>query len=414
MSENISSHSLAENGGHPARQANLDLLRCVAMMMVIVLHYLGKGNLLADPKSPTIYPAEWLPWLLECFCCVAVNVYMFISGYFLCTSSFRPGRLIRLWLQVWLYSVIFGLIGALTGVMAQTEFDTHFILTLLFPISMKHYWFMTAYIFLYILLPFIGSAVRKMTKRQMQIAVLLLLFVFCLQKSVLPVRLETDSLGYDCLWYLSVFTAAAYVRRFGIPLMEKKAAGIVLYTVCSLLVLAEMAGLRQIYLRTGMLEGILKVSLEYNHILLFLAAVGLFAAFQRIKLTGRPARFVCKIAPYTLGVYLLHENLGLRYTWQNWFGADKLLTQVPASAAADGIASDMGVRMGLAAGDTGRFLLYTLAAVVCVFTAGILTDMLRAFLTRGLDRALGVLPMYRRLKGFVQGLDEHFREKEPA
>ena len=120
MSENISSHSLAENGGHPARQANLELLRCVAMMMVIVLHYLGKGNLLADPKSPTIYPAEWLPWLLECFCCVAVNVYMFISGYFLCTSSFRPGRLIRLWLQVWLYSVIFGLIGALTGVMAHT------------------------------------------------------------------------------------------------------------------------------------------------------------------------------------------------------------------------------------------------------------------------------------------------------
>lgn len=27
----------------PARMANLELLRCVAMMMVIVLHYLGKG-----------------------------------------------------------------------------------------------------------------------------------------------------------------------------------------------------------------------------------------------------------------------------------------------------------------------------------------------------------------------------------
>ena len=30
------------------RMPNLDLLRCVAMMMVVVLHYLGKGNLLPD------------------------------------------------------------------------------------------------------------------------------------------------------------------------------------------------------------------------------------------------------------------------------------------------------------------------------------------------------------------------------
>ena len=30
------------------RMANLELLRCVAMMMVVVLHYLGKGGLLPD------------------------------------------------------------------------------------------------------------------------------------------------------------------------------------------------------------------------------------------------------------------------------------------------------------------------------------------------------------------------------
>ena len=29
------------------RMANLELLRCVAMMMVVIMHYLGKGNLLA-------------------------------------------------------------------------------------------------------------------------------------------------------------------------------------------------------------------------------------------------------------------------------------------------------------------------------------------------------------------------------
>ena len=34
------------------RMANLEVLRCVAMMMVVVLHYLGKGGLLPDLTAP--------------------------------------------------------------------------------------------------------------------------------------------------------------------------------------------------------------------------------------------------------------------------------------------------------------------------------------------------------------------------
>ena len=83
------------------RMANLELLRCVAMMMVVVLHYLGKGNLLADLTDPHLTGAELAAWFLECFCIVAVNVYMFISGFFLCASSFKVSRLVQLWLQVW-------------------------------------------------------------------------------------------------------------------------------------------------------------------------------------------------------------------------------------------------------------------------------------------------------------------------
>ena len=77
------------SGGGPAgpkRMANLELLRCAAMMMVVVLHYLGKGGLLADLTKEHLSGAELTAWLLECFCAVAVNVYMILSGYFLCMS----------------------------------------------------------------------------------------------------------------------------------------------------------------------------------------------------------------------------------------------------------------------------------------------------------------------------------------
>lgn len=402
MSENIAV-SQSKTLNPTARQANLELLRCVAMMMVIVLHYLGKGNLLVSLEEPRLYPAEFIAWLLESFCIVAVNVYMFISGYFLCTSCFKPSRLFKLWLQVCMYSLVFGLIGAFTGIIEEIAVDTHFFLTLIFPVSMGHYWFMTAYIILYMLLPLLGMAVKKMRKRQLQITVFLLLFAFSLTKSVLPVRLDMDVRGYDCLWYICVFVVAAYVRRFGVSFLEKRGSGLALYLGCCMLIFCETMILREMYLRTGSLSLMLTVCMDYNHILPLLAAVGLFGAFCRLKISGRFAAFVCRISPYTLGVYLLHENLGLRYTWPNWLGADRLLEIMPFQP-------DISAAERLGLGDSlVRLLLFTLGAAVCVFVVGILTDMLRDLLMRGLDRGLNALSPYRRLRGWVLGLDRIFR-----
>ncbi len=365
------------------RMANLELLRCVAMMMVVVLHYLGKSQLLPELTGESLGAQGVAAWLLESFSVVAVNVYMFISGYFLCTSSFKLSRLLKLWLQVWLYSVGFGLIGMMTGVMTEISVDTHFFLTLLFPVWMEHYWFMTAYIFLYLLLPFIGIALRHMTKQQLRSTVIMLLIVFSVIKSVLPLRLEMDAKGYDCIWYLCVFAVAAYVRRFGIPALEKKGRGILLYVVCVLLIFGGTMALRMVFLKTGSLGRMTGMCMEYNHILPLLAALGLFYAFLKLDFKGKIADVIVKIAPYTLGVYLLHENFGLRYTWQRWFGADKV----------SGVLS---------------LLLHTILAVVAVFAVGILVDMLRALLMKGIHGVLLRAKGYRRLMDGLDRADDVF------
>lgn len=381
----------AENGekgtrNRAARMANLELLRCVAMMMVVVLHYLGKGGLLADLSGEAMGGAGLAAWLLESFCIVAVNAYMLISGYFLCCSSFKPSRLLSLYLQVWVYSVGVGLLAVVTGICPPDELGVHYLLTLAFPVTMGHYWFMTAYVFLYLLLPLFGMAARSMGKRQMQVALALLFLVFCLLKSVLPARLEMDGQGYDCLWYLCVFLAAAYIRRFGIPFLQSGARAAGLYVAGCLAVFAELMILRQVYLRTGSLGYIMKVPTEYNHILTFAASLGLFGLFLKLRLPRGMAAFVNRIAPYTLGVYLLHENTGVRYQWQKWLGAGRI-DSVP-----------------------GLFL-WTAAAVVCVFAVGVLVDAVRACLMRGLHRALlGVKP-YRYAADKVAELDGLFQVK---
>lgn len=106
------------------------------------------------------------------------------------------------------------------------------------------------------------------------------------------------------------------------------------------------------YQRTGSLELILKIPYEYNHIFPFLASVGLFCLFLDSDIRGKIGSVAVKIAPYTLGVYLLHENLGVRYAWQKWLGSDRI----------DGAVS---------------LLLWTVIAVIVVFVLGILVDVIR-------------------------------------
>lgn len=280
----------------PARErmVNLELLRCIAMFMVVVLHFLGKGGLLGDLAAENMGLVGTAAWVPEVFCIVAVNLYMLLSGYLLCESSFKLSRLLKLLLQIETYSVVFGLASAALGLVPAEELTTYFWLRLLFPVSMGHYWFMTAYVFIYLLLPFVGIAVKGMNRGQLRLAVGLLLFFFCVLKSVLPVRLDMDEKGYDCLWYLCVFLTAVYIRKYGIPFLEKKGRGICLYLLASMAALAGTMLLRQIYLRTGSLGLMLGVCLEYNHLLPLLASVGLFTAFLGLSVKKGPGRVIAR------------------------------------------------------------------------------------------------------------------------
>jgi surface polysaccharide O-acyltransferase-like enzyme len=281
-----------------------------------------------------------------------------------------------------MYSVGVGLLVALTG-LVPVELNTHYLLSLLFPVSMGHYWFMTAYVFLYLLLPVVGIAVKSMTKEQLKLALILLLAAFCLLKSVLPFRLEEDGQGYDCLWYMCVFLVAAYIRRFGIPFLEKRWHCMCLYVGGCLALLAELFALRTVYLRTGSLGLIMKISLEYNHVFVLLAAVGLFGCFLQGRGDGILGKIAAKLGPYVLGVYLLHENIGLRYGWQSWFGAGRIQT-------------------------VWQLLLGTVMAVLCIFVTGVIAECIRSALMKGLNRGLSHLKGWRGLMDRLERADEIF------
>jgi surface polysaccharide O-acyltransferase-like enzyme len=313
-------------GAGSKRQANFELLRIVAMFMIISLHYLVKGWVATPfPFAVKENPVAVFAWLVEAFCIVAVNCYVLISGYFLVESAWKPKRVRSLLAQVLFYSLLIPIALLLAGTVSLGDMDLYNWIGFIFPFGTEHYWFATAYLIMYLFAPILAAGIKMMKKRDLQLFLALLLAFFSLEKTILPVYLATDRYGYDFGWFLCLFVAAGYIRLYGISWLEKQSHAVGGYGLsCLLIWLLAMA--------SNTLGGEIETFIHYanmlyayNHLLCVAGAVSLFYVFKNLRIReGRLAGTVRKLAPYTFGVYLLHEHILVRYEWMKWLGVEKV------------------------------------------------------------------------------------------
>lgn len=375
--QNTQAYDLSAN-----RLPNMELLRIISMMCVVVLHFLWKGDCLQSLSKSAFSHQNYLAWGIEALAIVAVNSYMLLSGYFMIESRFKVRRLLGLILQLWFYSIGIGIATLALGYIPKEGFSFYYLLQLCLPVSTNHYWFMTAYIYMYLFSPILSQGIKRLTKQQLQTVIILTVCVLSVIKSVTPIRLEADMNGYDCIWYLCIFMIAAYIRLYGIPLFKSAVRSVLIYLASAGCIFGITFLLRFIYLQTGKLEDMLDICYEYNHILVLTASVAFFYAFCHIKIkSSKVSRIICRIAPYTLGVYLWHEHIAIRYEWTGWLYN---IIGKPDSAAS--------------------LIIYIIIAVAVVFIIGIFIDVLRCFLFSRIHKILLRIGIYRKLNMWLDSL----------
>lgn len=340
------------------KNANIELLRILSMLMVITLHALDKSGIMAYCNGTK--PGTYVYIVLEALSICAVNVYVLISGYFLCKSSFKTGRLTELIFQVLFYSVGGLLAGLVFDKGFAGELDTYKIAEYIFPFHFTTYWFMSAYVVMYMLSPIIARGVAAMGKKAHKAVMVMLLLYECVFKSIIPIISYDDKKGYDALWFITLFVVSAYIRLYGIGFLSSASRGLILYLLSTVLIFAEKVFIDIVVAKTGRMKEMsdIRVSFHYNHLFVLLSAVGLFVFFLKKKeIGGFAARFVVAIAPMSLGVYLFHEHPLLRFGWPSLFGLDKFEGR------------NCILMIGIIA-----------VAVICVYIVGTITDFVRRLL----------------------------------
>jgi len=346
------------------RLANIELLRIIAMLMIIMLHYLGKGEVLPE-IALKMDATGYLAWIMESLSMVAVNAYVLISGYFLVESEFKPGKLLKLILRVLFYTILVTVLSLIFGIISVEDLGYYNLIVQVFPFQLEQYWFMTSYLVLFILSPVLAMGVKSLSEKELRMTTLFFVLFMSVEKSILPVQIVFDERGYDALWFICLFMVAAYIRLYGIKFLEKPLHAVLLYIGGCMVALAENIVISIVYVKTGELGHLIGTPMHYNHIWMLLASVGIFSFFLHLKVKeGIFSKVICKIAPYTLGVYLLHEHVYIKYLWPKWLGAGEI----------DSI---------------GSLLISAIGAIFIVFAVGIVVDYLRSLLFSAIGKVFG-------------------------
>lgn len=294
------------------RQPNFEILRTLCMLMIVFSHFYGHGIIHCLSGRP-VYAVGTasgianyiLTTYLSVLCSVCVNEYVLISGYFLVNKTFKLERIVKLWMQTFFYAfiltvVVFFIFPEIAGIKDILKTFT--------PIRSREYWFVTMYMGLMMLSPFLAKAAHALKQPQYKLLIIILGILNLTFFFKLPYG-DIYGGAMSLLWFVFLFLVAGYIRLYDICLGEEKYGHYFWYI--SFLIFGFVF-MRAIFKEQYYHKGLSYLSSAYNGFTFFLT-IALFMWFKNHTFhDSLLVRFLMKIAPYTFGVYLIHDNNFIR------------------------------------------------------------------------------------------------------
>ena len=296
-----------------ARDSSFELLRIISILAIVFCHFATHGGFDYAQETLSI-PRFWLCFL-EMGGNFGVNVFVLISGYFLIMShdsTFNWRKVLKLWGQVFFYSVLIYVVFGLTKI---SDFSLPSLVKTLFPITFENWWFASTYLVLYLFHPFLNRFLRKLDKQSFQKLLVLLILLWCL----IPTFTFSSFQSNDLLWFVTLYCIAGYIRLY-----DLNPAFHVRHYTCFWLVFSALRYLSAVVLLLTGIKAAFAAGNPYalfygkKSVLTLLSALSLFMVFKNIKMGTRKGINV--VASATFGVYLIHDSSIVRpFLWNTVF-----------------------------------------------------------------------------------------------
>ena len=215
------------------RNSNIELLRILSIIMITISHYCihGVGRTVISNLNLSINR-----FILEFLTLGNLGSILFvlISRYYLSNSNnIKLKKILRIILQVVFYSVLIYLILVILGI---ENFNTKSLIKNLLPITFKSYWFITAYIILYIFHPFINKLFNCFNQKEHFIFISLMFIIF----SVLPTLTTNDFYANELIQFLMYYSIGAYLFRYPKNLLNRNNNSLKITIISAVLIIISI------------------------------------------------------------------------------------------------------------------------------------------------------------------------------
>lgn len=279
------------------RESNFELLRIIAMLLVMITHatFLALG-VPTHEDSITIPYSSFGIFLSQSFSTVCVNIFVLLSGWFGIKVNLK--RFSEFIFQIFFFtSIIFiGLYIYSSNVIANTD-----ALLTFFMFHSSDYWFIKAYIGLYLFSPILNTFAERASQKQLGYF-LISFFIFQTIYGWLSIDgVQWIGGGYSAVSFFFLYLAAKYTRQYLLPDINKISQK--LYITIYISIVLFIATLAFIVTRLGIpIAGRL---FTYTNPLVLLESLLLIIIFSRISIKSKIINWV---GISCFSVYLLHAN----------------------------------------------------------------------------------------------------------
>lgn len=351
------------------RRSGLELLRIIAMLMIVASHLSQRGNWAWNGAGIHFTPNQFLMNIIICFGQVGVAIFFAITGYFIYGAKhYNWKRLFNIARPTWFYSLFFLVVTLLfdTSVINFVWPIDDVIIHSIFPITTGTYWFVSAYVVLHLLIPYIKVWLDALNKKQLLRLILIIAAVSVIPNLLLYSMTDTSSAFFtfpSALFYAIVGYAVHRLkddlsRTSDLSFFLIGLSGVVLYILSSLLIHFATTRFGYVNINNNIL-------IDTMSLPCMLTAIPLVIIFSRQDFVNRFINYVAKL---TFGVYLIHSNkFFIMYVWQM---RDLLMTNLASGYS------------------FFHFVVYFVATVLVVFCGCALVEAIRQVLTSILKKII--------------------------
>lgn len=291
---------------HPARQSSFELLRIVAMLLVLLGHYVPVRmqptsiSAIENPLS-TLFELE-----LNSITFVCVNVFVLISGYF----SIRPRResLLRFIAQIFFWAYFTTIVGAILWPSSFNFYDN-----ILNVVVVMRQWFVFAYLGLYLFSPVLNCFIDKANSNSL-LKFIGIYYGFSIFFGYICYGLwgsPKDFLeGMSILSLIGLYLVGAYLKKANLSrrfFLDQSAMTYFIIYFCLTVIQTLFAF---ILLRFNVKSS----PYGYLNPIILLESICLFMAFAKLKI--KHIKWINYLASSAFAAYLLHcsPTLGTHFT----------------------------------------------------------------------------------------------------